>query len=278
MTGKQVYWNRSLAVGLTLVVSTSAMASMIKIQPDEAESDDVLTYQLAVADAGFDIPGVPAVTNLDDDNLSLLDPPSAIGTLLGTALTNAVDHADFNGGIPIFTGNSAHTWIRFNNLPAADASNVVSASLNLFALDGKMLTGAFDNPSVEKPVTTRVFDAGSDWNEQIITWNNENLPGDFITEVEQTEVNAWVSFDVTGIVQDWLSGAKDNNGLFLDQKDVVFSDEDLSGIEDLAASLYPSSAFGDETLRPFLEIQLVPEPTSAMLMAMAGVLLFARRK
>ena len=221
------------------------------------------------------------VTNLDADTLAVEHPASIIGALLGTALTNEIDHESINNGISEFTGNSAHTWIQFD-LPVINTDDVISASLNLWALDGEGITGAFANPSVGKEVVTRVYDAGTSWDEQAITWETEPAHGDLVTQTTQDAVEQWVEFDVTSIVLDWLNGTKTNNGLFLDQEavvlDVRMDPDELSGLEDVVASLYPSSAWNDETVRPFLAINVVPEPASLSLLTVGGFFLLRRRR
>ena len=278
-------WTRPLTllgIAASCALGHSAFGQQtIVIQPDEADSKDVLTYQLSVGDAGFNISTSPNVTNLDANTLAVEHPDSIIGAVLGTALTNIIDHESINGGTSEFTGNSAHTWIQFD-LPVINTADVISASLNLWALDGEGITGAFANPSVGKEVVTRVYDAGTSWDEQAITWETEPAHGDFVTQTTQDAVEQWVEFDVTSIVLDWLNGTKTNNGLFLDQEavvlDVRMDPDELSGLEDVVASLYPSSAWGDETVRPFLAINVVPEPVSLSLLTVGGFFLLRRRR
>lgn len=278
-------WTRPFAlfgVAASCALGNAAFGQItIKIQPDETAGKDVLTYQLSVGDAGFDISTAANVTNLDTDTLATDHPMSIIGAVLGTALTNEIDHESINDGVSEVTGNSAHTWIQFA-LPVIDSGDVISASLNLWALDGEGITGAFANPSVGKEVVTRVYDAGNTWDEQAITWETEPAHGDFVTQATQDAVEQWVEFDVTSIVVDWLNGSKDNNGLFLDQEavipDVRTDPDELAGLEDVVASLYSSSAWGDSTVRPFLEINVVPEPASLALLATGGLFLLRRRR
>ncbi len=276
--GKQISGLAAVAV-----LVTGSAASAIVIQPGEADSKDVFTYQLAVPNQGFGISGTPNTTNMDTDSLATTNPTSTVGALLGTAATSVIDHASLTGSsVPIFTGNNTHTWIQFALPSGVAAGDVVSATLNLYALDGLAATGAFDNPAPGQEVTTRVFEVNSAWDEQIVTWNNASLPGSLtsVTEVTQNAVDTWVNFDVTGTVQDWLSGAKVNNGFFLDQKEVVFSSATgLSGLESVVASLYASSAWADPNLRPYLEIRLVPEPSSLALTGIGiGLFAAARRR
>ncbi len=275
----------AVASAVSLFSSGWASAQSVKIQPDEASSKDVFTYQLSLPGQGFGIPTAANVTNLDSANLDSL--PSPIGALLGTAKTNVIDHQSLDPNInePVLTGNSGNTWIQFD-LPSADANAVTSATLNLFALDGEGATGAFANPTAAKSVTIDVHESSAAWDEQTLTWETEPAAGALVTTTVQDSVGDWVSFDVTALVKAWLDGSKDNNGVVLSQRDVVASDNQaLAGLEKVHASLFASSGFGDParfgddpTLRPFLQINGVPEPASVSILAIgAGVLMLRRR-
>jgi hypothetical protein len=82
----------------------------------------------------------------------------------------------------------------------------------------------------------------------------------------QSGVEQWVRFDVTELVKDWLANPASNMGVELSQRDVV--EKEVPGARDrYFASLYASSAFADADKRPYLEITVVPEPSTYALMA-----------
>ena len=73
--------------------------------------------------------------------------------------------------------------------------------------------------------------------------------------------NQWVSFDVTALVQDWLTDPSTNFGFELLQPDIAIADSGKP-----IASLYASSASSNAALRPFLEITAIPEPSTPSLL------------
>lgn len=290
-------WTCALSACVAVAVMGSS-ASAIQIQPNEADSDDVFTYQFHGPDPGFNAGNFPDTINLDTDTLPVTSP---IGSLLGTSRTDATIHnvdlatGEFsdlppNGtGSPVLTGHDGFSWLRFDlSGVIINLDKVESINLNLWALDGQGITGAFENPSPGAPVETEVYAAGGSWDEQTLTWLTQGpfLPaGGPEDSVTQTGVNQWVSFDVTSLVRSWLDGSAANNGFVLQQNGVVdaLNPSSLVGFTGAVSSLYASSAFDNaasKSLRPFLQINMVvPEPITATLSLMGlGVLGMATRR
>ena len=254
---------------------TIANANTIVLQPDEANSQDVFTYQFT--GAGFNISPSAANQNLDTESLAALGSP--IGSLLGTSRSETTPHQlDVGGnivdtgGTVVNTGHDGFSWLKFDlssvTFPSSDVSR---AKLRLWSLDGFGITGAFANPSTSEPVQTEVHAAAGPWGEQSLTWNNQNpfLPsGSPVDIVEQTGVEQWVEFDVTSLTKDWLDGSQDNHGFFLRQSDIVPTTQGTGGLTGVVSSLYASSAWEDDAgKRPQLQISPVPEPSTWILLA-----------
>ncbi len=116
------------------------------------------------------------------------------------------------------------------------------------------------------------------------TWDGQGafLPalGSPVDAVTQTGVNRRVTFDVTSLVRDWLDGTSDNNGFFFRQRDIVPTQTPTNGFTGVVSSLYASSAWGDASQRPRLKIEVIPEPTTALLSVLAtgSLLLGVRRR
>ena len=275
----------------TMCNPTSAM-TLAHLQPLEDASDDVFTYQFA--GAGFEIAPSAADTNLDTDTVGPLGSP--IGALLGTSRSETTTHridpatgalVDAPDGEDVDTGHDGFSWLKFDlSGIVAPAGERLQATLNLYALDGFGITGAFANPSEDEPAVTEVYAAGGEWSEQELKWTNQDsiLPtfGSPVDAVTQTGVDRWISFDVTSLVEAWLGGAT-NDGFFLRQRDIIPTSTDTGGFTGVVSSLYASSAFDDlddGSIRPFLKIDVVPEPVTAMtaMMGLGALGLAGRRR
>lgn len=265
--------NLQYVVACLILSSSVATAQTYKLQPDEAMSKDVFTYEFAKPGA-FGISTPPRTTNLDTASLATQNPQSPLGILLATSKSNQATSSDPN------TAHAANTWIGFDmtQVPVA-ADQVASAKLYLYVVDGEQLVSsilgraAFGNPSPSSPLPTAVYLPNAAWNEQTITWENEPEESAKLQQINITGVNEWASWDVTSAVKGWLSG-QPNNGLFLEQEEVVPS---TTAMTNVAAALYASSAFQDAGLRPYLAVSVVPEPSLASAACLAPLLLSLRR-
>ncbi len=114
------------------------------------------------------------------------------------------------------TGHSNMSVLKFDvaslGLTAAD---VTSATLSLYVLSTEA-TGFGVSPSAGSPVTVDLSALGPGaWDEATLTWDSIPAP---LAQYNAQVVDATgvtVTFDVTALVQDWLSGAVANNGLLL---------------------------------------------------------------
>ncbi len=262
-----------LAASLAFTPAVGQVTTIL--QPDEAASKDVFTYEFANPGL-FGVSTPPNTTNLDTETLAVENPMSPLGILLASSKSDVSTSSDPD------SAHSSRTWIGFDvSGVAASGADVLSATLNLYVIDGEALVGsilgqpAFGNPSPASPLPTGVYLPDGTWNEQTITWDNE--PGEqmLLSTINLTGVEQWATWDVTAAVKAWADGAV-NNGLFIEQEEVVAS---ATALTNVAAALYASSAFDNAAVRPFLSITVVPEPTSlalAALLAIGGVCLRRR--
>lgn len=264
-----------LAVSTLCLSALSAVAAPIRLQPDEATSEDVLLYEFDVPGV-FGIPTPPRSTNLDSATLNAISPPPVpFGNFLGSAET---DPFSLTPGGPL-REHGTRSLIRFDLASVMlMAAQVRSATINLYSLNALR---AFENPTPALPATTDLRQVTEDWNEQMVTWDNRpDVAATPAASVVQTGVGQWVTFDVTDLVKLWLADASSNFGVQISQRDVV--DFEVPGARDrYVASLYASSAFADPNLRPFIEVAPVPVPAAFGLLAMAvaglGALRLRRR-
>ena len=260
--------NTTLALVCSLAFAGPAIsATTIRLQPDERSSKDVFIYEFGVPGI-FGIPTATRSTNLDTETLDALSPPPArpFGDFLASANTDPLI-----GRQGEIRAHDARSLIQFDlsflNLTAAQ---VATASINVYALPG---LPAFANPTADAPIVTELRQVIQPWSETTATWENQPLVSAALTQATQNGVEQWVTFDVTGLVRDWLNERTPNHGVELSQPDVML----LGGRP--IGSLYASSAFDDPNLRPFLSISAVPEPqTYALLIAGLGLVGWAARR
>ncbi len=260
------------AITAALMFSHAATAAVnVTLQPDEASSQDVFIYEFGV-DGVFGIPA-PRRTNLDTGTLSQI-PTAAVpfGNFLGSADTDP--HTGVNGEE---RAHDTKTLIRFDlGLLNLSSASVGSATINLYALPG---LPPFENPSMEHPVTTDLFQVLNPWSESTVTWETAPMTGAMpASSTVQSGVSRWVSFDVTALVRGWLDAPSSNNGVLLAQRGVV--EFEVDGKDRYVGALYASSAAADASTRPFLPISAVSEPSSVLLMGggLGLTLLLARRR
>ncbi|MCA9199760.1 MAG: hypothetical protein KDA87_19605 [Planctomycetales bacterium] len=94
-----------------------------------------------------------------------------------------------------------------------------------------------------------------------------------VTSTIQDGVEQRVVFDVTDLARGWASNPAENFGVQLSQPDIVIAPDGLP-----VASLYASSAASVSMIRPFLQIQTVPESSTSALAMVALLTVFGSRR
>ncbi|MFW6125639.1 MAG: DNRLRE domain-containing protein [Chloroflexota bacterium] len=141
-------------------------------------------------------------------------------------------------------GNTASTdarsYLQFDLSTVPSTAVVTSASLKLFH-------GASDPSAVNGPVGA--YAVTGSWTEDALTWNTQpssvDAPVDTIA-VTAPAPSAFVSWDITDLVQDWVDGSVDNHGVMLADTDESSSD---------GWKWFYSADWGTAPQRPKLEIE-----------------------
>ncbi len=107
------------------------------------------------------------------------------------------------------TEGSMRSLIRFdvaNQLP--DGAVVDSALLQVYVYDSE--------PSVDPPLVTEIYRIDSAWGETFVKWNNQPSIDNTVmaTGALNRDVNFY-TFDVTSLVQDWMTGTQEDWGMML---------------------------------------------------------------
>ncbi|MCC7146788.1 MAG: DNRLRE domain-containing protein [Phycisphaeraceae bacterium] len=158
-------------------------------------------------------------------------------------------------------GHDVRTLIDFDlSSVGIQADDLWSAQLSLYVIDGSQVGFPFGNPSEQASVTAEIFAAQSAWSEAAVNWTTQ--PGHGVSPIASTlvaGVGQWVSFDVTSLVQDWLSGAQTQLGFVVEAANSA-----LDPVSGNAVALVFASAAG--TNRPKLELTAVPEPGTGLVL------------
>jgi hypothetical protein len=265
-----------LALVSASFVAVPALASTM-LQPSEADSKDVLLYEFDVPGI-FGIPTPPRTTNLDSDTLNAITPPPVpFGNFLGSAKTEPFS---LTPGGPL-REHGTRSLLEFDLSGLAIAANrVKTATISLFALPA---LGAFESPTALNPVIVELRRVVEAWSEQTATWEDDPATvATPVTSVMQSDVNQWITFDVTDLVKTWLDDSATNFGVEFAQRDVVEIPQPGGARDRYVASLFASSAFADPSLRPMLTVTEVPLPAALPMLAVAmgglGALRLRRRR
>ncbi|MCS7179174.1 MAG: DNRLRE domain-containing protein [Anaerolineae bacterium] len=137
------------------------------------------------------------------------------------------------------------TYLRFS-IPSSSAS-IVRAVLNVYVDDYWPGPGAA--PMSVYPVAED-WPAGVDWYD-MTTWPEL---GSAVATITVTSDGGWFSWDVTGLVREWASGARPNYGLALAAADLNSTAANWAAARRLSA--------GDPATRPYLALEwATPTPT-----------------
>lgn len=170
-------------------------------------------------------------------------------------------------------GTNAHdlrSLLRFDLTGATLAAGEV-ATLNLYVTTGAGVGFPVKDPSAAESVVADVYALTSAFDASTATWGNQPSFDPAVIDSEVVDgVNRWVSFDVTPLVQSWLTAPASNFGFSVQQRNLV-----PSATGGAVQAVYHSSS---NVNRPFLSIAPIPEPASAGLVLMGAAGMLRRRR
>jgi hypothetical protein len=184
---------------------------------------------------------------------------------------------DYDDSVSKSNQVTCRTLIKFSDADLATLSglDIVSASLYLYEYERFR-----DIPGAD---TIELFGVTGVWDEVAVTWNTQptyeetSSASRIFDEANNSPGwKSWESSEFTTLVEDWVTGAEDNNGLMLqDDFDDTFNEIDIF--------FHRREHLGGTSIyRPYLEITATPEPFSAVLFGIGagflGILKVRRRR
>lgn len=224
-------WSLSLASGW------ATLANGWVIQPDEAASKDTFNYQF-----------------LPTFNFETSGP--SFQAVLAAADTNS--------------GHDVHALLQFDlsSVPWT-ASQLASAWLHLYALDGATVGFPFANPTEASPIFLEARPLLGDWAEAAVNWAHEPAAGAPAGMAAQAGIDRWVAIEITELARAWLDGQQVNYGVVITLAGVV----SVEGLE--AAGVFASASDSEAWRRPYVE--LIPTPEPGLASFLTGWLVLAGR-
>lgn len=147
---------------------------------------------------------------------------------------------------------------------------VLRFPVDIYVPDGVTINDArvrlylnFSSPEDDAPMGTILRRLGSSWGETDVTWNREPAWEEIRARAEVSSTTTWYDWDVTDLVQDWVSGTFSNHGVEIIGDEAVEQRERAFYSRETTNELYPRlvvdyTAFGDEEPP---EVSVDPLPT-----------------
>jgi len=94
-------------------------------------------------------------------------------------------------------------------------------------------------PAGDPPMGTFVRQTAAAWSETTVTWNTEPAWGPVRAECQVGSAPGWYDWVITGLVEDWVSGAQDNYGMEIIGDEAIQQRERAFHSRETSATLYP---------------------------------------
>lgn len=182
-----------------------------------------------------------------------------------------------NGG---WTGGAADQFLGAGYNPSGRERNAMMM-FDVSAYSGMIIQSAnlwiykhSGGTATQKPVTvhqvTNQWDASASWNNRLsgVAWDTPGGDYDSMAIASNgptgNSPEGWYSLDITFLVQDWVDGIYNNYGLCLDNTGTY---------------VYIRSAdYAGTTYDPYLEVTVIPEPATILLLGISTSVLVSRRR
>lgn len=232
MSGTRMLLKRgvtALAVlALVLGFGAPAQGASIILQPTDTTAEDVFIYEFLSS------------ANLDNYQFG----PTNFGSLLATTKTNG-------------SGHDIRSLLRFDlsSQPLIYPGQVQSASFKLRVIDAKAVGFPVANASASAPATVEIHAINQAWAESGasgVSWDTQpTTDPSLVASAKISGFNTTVAWDLTLVVQNWVSDPASNFGFMLSQTTSVMTNGQFVG------PVFASSNYGSN--QPILEIVLAPQ-------------------
>lgn len=174
------------------------------------------------------------------------------------------------------SGHTTQSLIRFD-LSGVSLSQGDAAKLRLYVRDnvpdpnsGAPQFGVAPTPAF--PITVDVSLAGSNWNQNTVTWLTRPSATSLVASNSITGINQWVEWDITSAVQGWIANPASNLGLVVTAPAVVTPEPGQT-----VYAIFNSSRNTAGNAPQITILNAIPEPSSLGLLAGTLVLGMRRR-
>lgn len=148
----------------------------------------------------------------------------------------------------LLTGKYLQSNDAYRSLLKFDLSNIISSENIILCAALNLFIYRKDKSSAQlSPQTVNVYTNTSNFSQNTVTWNNapELNPTHYSINIEDKDINNFISIDITSIVISWFHNIISNNGIT------------LVGIDNIVDSIigYRSTEWSSSDQRPFLNIE-----------------------